>query len=864
MSARGLGPLLALALALATSASCADLPAIPASVCGNGVLEAGEDCDGSESGGTRCRRPDEASACRFDCSTASCPAGWLCGPADGVCREPTGAFSTAPVTFEAGAGRILTADLDGDGRKDVIALSKPDELGRTTPRVFFFDDATSGPAQSLVVRATTITPTAGDMDGDGRSDLVFSSFVGVNVLLGEPERSLAPLAFAQYPFPPKSQARLARIKGYAPYPTKESPVVFVQAEGVSFLAPGSNDVDSFSHFLAMLDRAPSEVAGEPLAADVIEGEASPCDEVLWAWRATNEVSLVEVCKPDGTWKDLPSPPTKALRLPATARATGLLSADLDRDGHADLLVTTEALTYVGFGRGDGTFSGAPGGGAIVDASPVTCALTELGSTKTASIPCVNLLATSPSDHGGAPLVVFPEGIVRVTAAKHAGATVTLEGVILATKSAGAWTVARIADLNANGHLDVVAGSSSALDLDFFNGTPEGFVNPSKIATDAPVSALAVGDFDGDLVNDLALTELEGDELQGISVAYGRHAGAPEEPYRMGEFPSIRQIAAARTSPTNTIEAIGLVYDRDGDSIAVLAGEGDRQLLSPFGFANNTEGKAMQGFPVGVALGAFDETAGLDVAALAVDVVDGTPKIDQARFWVAGGVSGHLSFAIPSALLDAVQLFPAGEMVGDAFMFGFVLRAADLDGDGRSEVVLLAPTKGARTPTLLVARPTMGAAGWTLAPSWSAVLPIEWPPTSGSDLQLADVDGDGKLDAVMLVEGRRGRSTVSIAWGDGGGGFDVAGAAGWTPPSGKITGIAIVQSGVGPGVAVAALAEKTAVLAKAPGRVLSTEVLPGLAGGQAIASGDVDGDGIPDLLVASGPRISVHHGIARQR
>src|SRR5512146_1809892 len=88
-----------LALVLVGALSgCTDLKDIPAGVCGNGVVESGEDCDSTS---TSCGQPDTSSACRLVCADDSgCPTGWHCGT-DGICREPTGKFS---------AGAFLSSD----------------------------------------------------------------------------------------------------------------------------------------------------------------------------------------------------------------------------------------------------------------------------------------------------------------------------------------------------------------------------------------------------------------------------------------------------------------------------------------------------------------------------------------------------------------------------------------------------------------------------------------------------------------------------------------------------------------------------------------------------------------------------------
>src|SRR5205814_1078713 len=86
-----LGRVLGLAMWAVVAPSCASLPSIQANVCGNGVIESGEDCDSAASKGTRCRAQDEVSSCRFDCSEGTdCPKGFLCGAGDSVCRAPSG------------------------------------------------------------------------------------------------------------------------------------------------------------------------------------------------------------------------------------------------------------------------------------------------------------------------------------------------------------------------------------------------------------------------------------------------------------------------------------------------------------------------------------------------------------------------------------------------------------------------------------------------------------------------------------------------------------------------------------------------------------------------------------------------------
>src|ERR1041385_2730989 len=90
---------------------CTDLAPLSHDVCGNGVVEHGEDCDGE---------PSCDSMCRYSCSAASCPAGWVCGR-DAICRHGTGQLvidSSLALPHDA----LELGDVDGDGADDIVAL----------------------------------------------------------------------------------------------------------------------------------------------------------------------------------------------------------------------------------------------------------------------------------------------------------------------------------------------------------------------------------------------------------------------------------------------------------------------------------------------------------------------------------------------------------------------------------------------------------------------------------------------------------------------------------------------------------------------------------------------------------------------
>ncbi|MBK7402972.1 MAG: hypothetical protein IPJ34_43795 [Myxococcales bacterium] len=761
--------------------ACATLPDVPAGQCGNGIVDPGEECDTFASSGARCRSEDEVFACRFDCvKTAdgkqpACPAGFVCGEAEGICQRPTGQFGDAAFSFEANAGHMVLGDFDGDGRKDLVASSRPDNAALTTSRVFFFDGISSAP-RGVAIPTVGYFPVAADLNGDGLSDLVLGSPQGINVFLGAADRQLDPQAYGRFPLPPGSKVAAMIVHG---------------------LAPTRDTKD---------------------AKDAPFGEAA----ILFA-----ETTLGGVPVPS-----------------------------------------------VAFGRGDGTFSGRP------DLSPGS-ELTKLALAGLEGA-CPNILAfESPASVSsykklGGPLAVFPRSavagdprIVRISKVAEVGGKIEVSGPTVAVKSSGDWSSALIADLNGNGLSDVVGGSDTALDLDFYNGTPSGALNPTKITTDFPVKNLVAGDVDGDLVADLVFVEIGGgdDGNDEIDVAYGSPAGAPEDPFVVGQFGTVTQLLAGRFDEVDETAEVGAVYANKvsvGDQITVLDGNGSRQLLSPFGLSNAEAARAVAGRPFSVCAGHFDATKSIELASVAGEQSI-APQFSPLRMWYVPvqSTSPQLTSAGMGALLKEVQATALGS--------GEVVRAAagDLDGDGIDELVLLAPRADKASGMVL----TLGKMGPLPSPpagapttgflQFAKVLPVgTLTGNQLSDLAVTDLDGDGKKDVVVYVGG----AELVILWNDGVGTTDPTTAARPEPPAGKWRGFTVLDYGKTLAPVLIGVTEKGVYRLEpsaANKRVLVPSQLAGLDGGQAIVAGDVSGDGIPDLLVASGGRVSVYPGLARK-
>lgn len=147
-----------LALLSLILAACTDFDRVDRGICGNGLLEPGEDCDSSEPSCQRC-----AVACTTD---AECPAaGFACG-VDNQCHAPIGAFAEAIENDPLPVQELAVTDIDRDGLGDVLGVSATSISVRYgAPNGFL------ARARSLSTPQQRTRASLGDLDGDGSIDV---------------------------------------------------------------------------------------------------------------------------------------------------------------------------------------------------------------------------------------------------------------------------------------------------------------------------------------------------------------------------------------------------------------------------------------------------------------------------------------------------------------------------------------------------------------------------------------------------------------------------------------------------------------------------------------------------------------------
>lgn len=334
-------------LSLAAS-GCADLDPLALNACGNQVLEAGEDCDSSVSQALgqklACGTPGTPAACRYVCSgTAECPSGWGCG-ADSICRAPSAELDAPILTdLTEQSDGLACGDFDGDGHQDIVGRF-PANLS------WMWGDGTgtfaSGPTFTTSIATGALLSS--DLDGDDRHDLVAPGAQGLEVWRGTSERQPVPVAYAPFPLGPQG-ARILPIR--APLVQPEALVLALFPDGQATRALLGTFGDGKPYSSKEIDKG---TGFEHLAEDVglgdLDGDAT--DDVAFAFTGTSTVRLLsphfdlitaewQVRKQPGGGRVQFGSPKVCESCSSTESGyqidAGVRLADLDGDGALDLL-----------------------------------------------------------------------------------------------------------------------------------------------------------------------------------------------------------------------------------------------------------------------------------------------------------------------------------------------------------------------------------------------------------------------------------------------------------------------------------------------------------------------------------------------
>jgi FG-GAP-like repeat len=572
---------------------CSDLEPIEADRCGNRIIDVGEACD--EGGDTTLC----TSECRLACVDVTvveaagltrsyadnpedaiadgyCPLGQACG-VGGLCAAPSGKFR-AETSFEFDLAQAEAGDVDGDKITDLVGT------GATELRIQF-GDSDGAPLTSMSMQPT---PSAtgpfllADLDASGGVDLVIPTEGGV-VPFFDNNGSLQhrPSPTLQMP----REGNVATVDGVitASGMQRRPLLVYAEAQGNAILL--RDLTASGNPVLATCDvGSPVAVRRGPIA--VIANGLGTGDLIAVAAERAVSPAVCIFAPANPTAPGDPAWTPRSYPLAAGARFDSdlnipLLWANVDGDPCPELLAPT--LT----GVADAGTSVFDSGGGCGFATAAT--LTPSWGNATRALGAGNLDRVGPDELVNARNVFRIDSMSAVTAI---GPPVGMDRL-------------RVADFNGDGLLDIAGvditppnePSREAIRLMRTTG-PAGTWQAvtAIIETLRPVAQITVGDFDGDRIADLALTEVISVAAQrlpdkmAVSVIYGQRSEIPVYQVLLETVPVVIATLGPRrgnAADGDGADDLGVAVVGTTSKVAasVLHGSAQRSLTAPLAATN---------------------------------------------------------------------------------------------------------------------------------------------------------------------------------------------------------------------------------------------------------------------------------------
>ncbi len=672
---------------------------------------------------------------------------------------------------------------------------------RARPMVWILEDRSLPSFLAPINYPTGVGPygmALGDLNGDGVPDLVVAnngyfdgSFSSVSILLGKGGGSFQParnLDVGRNPF------------GVA--------VGDFNGDGIPDLAVthafSDSDLGTVSVLLGNGDgsfQAPVDyqVGAEPKSIAVGDFTGDGTLDLVTANYRSGTLSVL-LGNGDGTFQN-------AVSVPIGHLVNSVTVADFRGNGTLDIVTADVGDAHgdgggvsVLLGNGDGTFQDALTYGLGQAGSRPNANAVAVGDFNGDGVP--DLATANVSDDGTTVGVLLGNG----NGTFQDAVTYPVSPVFLSIPGSIA-----VGDFNGDGQPDVIIShvvfqdTIGGLDqLFLLAGNGDGsFQAPVAFDSGHLAHALVVGDFNNDGALDVAATNISGND---VSVLLGRGDGsfnhAPDFASGTGAF-AIAWGDFNRDGIPDLVTA-----NKHGQSVSVLLGTGDGTFQAPVNYAVGR-------LPESVVVGDFNGDG-------IPDLIVGDPVDDTLTLLVGNGDGTFQPGRIVAQGVDALRV-----------------AAARLTGAGPLDLLV---TEGLSNPTLQV---FLGNGDGTFRPLPRKLIGGANP----YGLAVADLNNDGKLDAVVSLDGLQGGVLVLPGNGDG-----TFGTGQFYPTGSAPTGVAVTDfTGDGvPDLAVANYLGGTVSVLRGNGDGTFQPAVNYVVGGNPISvvAADFNGDGILDLAVAN--------------
>ncbi len=869
----------------------------------DGGVDGGKGVCGAQSAG--------AGACRFLCGqplpdggkgTSVCPMDEVCG-SDEICRpDPLAGldataeyqFSQLGPTVTTSARSLVAGDFDGDGLGDVMAItpsgtelflgsSKGLSLGSTTELAMHGARAARLTADALPIDLRS--PYAAPNGGDATDDILFAFGGGISVLTGQAGGTLTPAAYPKVDVPQAFTFAGFVFGNAQDKPPLSTPWLFLPYSAIKGQDHDPTCADTDLAFL-YLAGAPTAVKCFPVDANnnlrvvsaavlapIHQSPINSCSQFVMGLKGDDHVSVFLPC-PDNNTSVFGSWTLGTTVFPIAIGATldwGPLVYDVDRDGTLDVIAGSKDLMFIAYGTADFHFTSMPNGGGVMDAAGLFDA--KVLPWEVVPVPDAfkgPVLAVGDVNRDGRPDFMTARGLYVSTVATAGGTPQFYEaykiGALADIESAG------FGDFNGDGLTDV-AFAYDRRGSKYPIGVPElevlltsskqigdlPLLNPNALTLDSPVFRVVSGDFNGDGLADIAFGQttdvtLHQDRSQvdtsvdTITVVYG-DSGGNFSPVSMGNVQGISSLLPTdilfpREPVYDGLADLGVIFSfseaSDGthdlhNAAAVLPGQPGHLLVAPLGLLNIDSAHAFhQALPLAVAAGQFDDTdKHLDFGALAVETDQTGAALDALQVWRTSLTGGAIATSSTFTVIDdALSNFAVSASTADPSLVGASATSFPLGSD--DQPWFIAAIAGAQRAKLHFGPPVANA-GFDIR---TIELDAHWDPAiAGPYVRVEAGKIAGKPTIVLLVA-----TELFVV-------TDFSERSGVTPVSfaGAVTDFTLFPRP----------ARDDSLILLAAGFVelsngMSAYPVPGITTFDplAVAVADIDGDRLPDILVAS--------------